>query len=358
MEHTARLKRYLSVFERDIDFHFCRPEEVGLVEQFIEDHWKKGHALARCRELMDWQHYDAQRDRYNFVLALDRKSGELLALQGFITTAQFDPEIQSPALCGAIWKSICEDRYPGVGIVLREIMIHQAPHAFIFGLGMSQITQRTARADKFQIGLLHQNYILHPDRTEFCLAAPSPVAPAPIEGDGLSRFRSLTEETYLAQGASLRGKIPPFKSVRYYVGRYFRHPVYSYHATGVYGKDGDLGAVFFWRKCFAQDSCSLRIVDYIGDGSELHGCKGQFDALLRQEDAEYIDFYQTGLPQQELLSAGFLDRGKTGAVIANYYEPFVLQNVEINYAWSGQTPPLLFKGDADMDRPNLIEVKK
>ena len=347
--------KLFSVYQSKVDFHFCQPNEIVQVEEFIECHWKREHALAHNRALMNWQHYDKESNHYNFILATDCRTGEILALQGFITTRVFDSQITSPALCGAIWKSICEDKYPGVGILLQTWMITNVEHQVLFGLGMSNITERVNRSEHRKLGFLRQYYILNPKKHHFALA------------DRIEKSEKLTEEVceqksfclldgqkFLKTVSVVSDKIPFFKSAVYYQHRFLEHPVYQYTATGIFQKDAGLQAVFFWRKCFYQGSCCLRIVDYIGDGSELQGCLPLFHAMLMEEDAEYIDFYQTGISRENMLSGGFLDRADSDIIIPNYYEPFLRQNVELNYAWEGPCQPWLFKGDADMDRPNRI----
>ena len=358
MSGSVNLNRYLSYYDKTIDFHFCRLDEIDLLETFIDDHWKHGHALAKSRNLMDWQHLDSGHKCYNFILAKERSNGDLLAIQGFITTRQFDPEIAAPALCGAIWKSICEDRYPGIGIILQELMIQQVPHQVLFGLGMSRITEHMNRSKHHQLGLLHQYYILNPDRTCFHLIDRAPKTRhnrVPTETEKI--FALMDETAFREQADRLSSKIPTFKSKLYYINRYYQHPTYHYSATAIYDERCTLSAIFFWRKCCHQDACCIRIVDYIGDSSEISGCQVLFEKLLRQENAEFIDFFQVGLEQKNLLSAGFQDRNDSDIVLANYFEPFVLQNVDLNYAWNGPMTPLLYKGDADMDRPNIIEVR-
>lgn len=355
MKGSINLERYLSYYDKTIDFHFCRLDEIDLLETFIDNHWKHGHALAKSRELMDWQHLDAEHNRYNFILATEKSSGALIAIQGFITTRQFDSEITSPALCGAIWKSICEDQYPGVGIILQELMIQRIPHQVLFGLGMSRITEHMNRSKHHQLGVLRQYYILNPDCICFHLADQVPK----VRQDGFRAatekvFSLIDESAFCNQADYLYFKIPPFKSKLYYINRYYKHPMYHYSATAVYDECRTLSAIFFWRKCYHQDTCCIRIVDYIGNGSEINGCRALFEELLRQENAEFIDFFQIGLEQKYMLSAGFQDRNDSEIILANYFEPFVLKNVDLNYAWNGPMTPLLFKGDADMDRPNLI----
>ena len=79
-------------------------DEKALV-QFIDQHWKKNHILVTCKEMLDWQHLDRMRERYNFVLGIENIHKRFTACLGFIPLAQFDPEIELGRLCWmVIWK--------------------------------------------------------------------------------------------------------------------------------------------------------------------------------------------------------------------------------------------------------------
>jgi N-acetylglutamate synthase-like GNAT family acetyltransferase len=73
--------------------------------QFIDQHWKRDHIFVACKELLDWQHFDRMRERYNFVIGIERQTQTMHGVLGFIPLAQFDPEMEIGRLCWmAIWK--------------------------------------------------------------------------------------------------------------------------------------------------------------------------------------------------------------------------------------------------------------
>ena len=80
--------------------------------------------------------------------------------------------------------------------------------------------------------------------------------------------------------------------------------------------------------------------------------------LLKNTDAEYIDFYSAGIEEDDLAASGFTRcQAGDGVVIPNYFEPFIKKKIEIAYMIStpvGQKYRIV-KGDSDQDRPNRIE---
>ena len=51
---------------------------------------------------------------------------------------------------------------------------------------------------------------------------------------------------------------------------------------------------------------------------------------------------------------GFVKKGLSD-IVPNYFEPFLKQNINIDYAFKSKSPYVIFKGDSDQDRPNLIK---
>ena len=93
------------------------------------------------------------------------------------------------------------------------------------------------------------------------------------------------------------------------------------------------------------------------------GCRfGREDAVekasMDQEQAEYIDFYNAGIDDDDLRKSGFKRRiPNDNTVIPNYFEPFAKENVEISFVIrlpAGKKYRVV-KGDSDQDRPNIIQ---
>ena len=63
-----------------------------------------------------------------------------------------------------------------------------------------------------------------------------------------------------------------------------------------------------------------------------------------------------GIPREYFLRAGFHVRRESDIVLTHYFEPFLLENDDVAYEWDNhEVPVLIFKGDADLDRPNVIK---
>ena len=106
----------------------------------------------------------------------------------------------------------------------------------------------------------------------------------------------------------------------------------------------------------AEQSRVLRIVDFIGDESELKHISIYLYKYLQENNLEYADFYCFGLAPFSLTSSAFdeVDQDIEEIIIPNYFSPFTRKNIKINFFTN--TKDLnnlkLFKADGDQDRPN------
>lgn len=349
--------KHLPYFIQNYDFGFCQKNEINDVLEFIDKYWKKGHAMVVSRQLMDWQHYDGENERYLFSIARHKASNEIHALQGFITSNHFDSNIDKSILWGAIWKTREDVAMPGLGVMVETYALQALDPHTVAGLGKSEHSIKVSKRHGDFVAKTNRYFILNDNISSFTLCETNG-APCGVQRElGNDAFVPIGLEDYKACGGRVFDKLLPYKSKAYYINRYFRHPIYQYNVTGIKNIEGDITAIFFWRFCDYSNAKCIRIVDYIGDGSELKGNLHNFQNLLYETEAEFVDFIQYGFPKQFFLDGGWVDISDTKAILAHYFEPFVLKNIELDFNFKSKDAamsPMIFKGDADQDRPNII----
>ncbi|MCI8756830.1 MAG: hypothetical protein HFG18_09625 [Oscillospiraceae bacterium] len=351
-------EKFYPYYSDRYDIRFCRTGERDQLVEFIESYWKHNHALVLSPDLLTWQHLDQKRGIYTFSVAQYRDTGKFHAIQGFILSSQFDSSICNPIRWGAIWKNQEDISEPGLGILVEQHMAKYAPAAVGVGIGLSPGSRGIGKKHGNVLGKVARYYILNPHMSQFKLAKNTVDIKAPhTPYDPDKYIVELSETEYLSLPDAAFEKVPFFKSKWYYVNRYYRHPIYRYHASAVRRGEEPI-AVLFWRICNYQNACCLRIVDYIGTGEEMYGCQEEFLRMVEEHHAEFLDFMNVGIAPECFANAGFLNRRDSDIVLAHYFEPFLLENDDLDYEWDNPSiPVLIFKGDADMDRPNIIEVR-
>ncbi|WP_166445728.1 hypothetical protein [Enterocloster lavalensis] len=357
MQPFNYFQKFLPYYSDRYLFTLCPKERIEDVVTFIDTYWKKNHAFVVSRTLLDWQYYNTKADCYNIAVAIQKETAEIHAMVGITCTSHFDPAITKPVRWGSLLK-IRPDAEPGLGMMVEWYKNESTYACADVGLGESPTAIQLANKTGATTGVADQYYILHPTKRSFCLIDRAEGAPRhnPMAQISTKEFRSYSAEDFVNLEGAVLEAIPYFKSKIYYINRYFNHPIYHYHATGILGLTGSCDGVIFWRTCKARGAKCIRIIDYFGLKGALEGCLRNFNTLLQKWDAEYVDFLCVGMPAKELAQGGFVERHSvSGLIIPNYFEPFVQQNIDVTYSHMGASEAkVIFKGDSDQDRPNLL----
>lgn len=333
------------------DIRFCRAEEKSLIMRFIDEDWRKNHVLSQWGDLLDWQYLDPQEDRYNFVAAVNRESGSLDGLLGFIPTYHYDRALRDEVHLWTAIEKVNRERSkrPFLGLEMRQFLYSRLEPVSTGAVGINDEVKKLYEAMGFRTGTLSHYYLANPDVSEYRLLVPEGDRKEPMpEGSGC-RVEALPSADAVPESFFLGY---PVKSREYIQNRYLSHPFYKYHLLGTY-KDTELVFAFVVRVAEYAESCCLRILDVYGSPGSAGNMNKAFVDLLQEFEAEYLDVYFSGLAGEMFLNLGFKERGE--AVVPNYFEPFVRKNVDLMFAVKTDVEGYrIFKGDSDQDRPNLI----
>jgi hypothetical protein len=310
------------------------------------------------RELLDWQHLDKVNNRYNFVISRHRQSREIHAILGFLQTSHFDSNIQHPHTWMCIWKKRDDIVARGIGVGLCHFLVNNVDVERISTLGISESTLGIYKEWNYTAGKFSHFFMLNIAVDDYKLidgyaSLKKPMLPVSIN---CCTMEICMESDFMTLDKRLFTFFSKHKSMAYYISRFYRHPLYSYNAYSI-RKRGEIHAVIFLRECSHDGSRALRIVDYVGDLQALTGNADNFQKLLSERSAEYIDFLHVGLDASVLESGGFTDKSNTDLVVPNYFEPFCMENIELDYVFKSvddRENAVFFKADSDQDRPNLL----
>lgn len=352
-------KDYIQNIYTDYDIRFCKTEEVGELVSFIDTYWKKNHIFALSKELLDWQHYDAEKQRYNFVISKHKTTGEIHSILGFVPTSQFDKNISSNEIWLCIWMARSDIHVKGLGGSLLYYLKSTFQIETISQLGISDTNKRISEHWNFKSGIAKQYYFPNPNATEV-LSANRESSPLPAVNTSGWQLKALSEEEYrnIDSSASVCKKINRYKSKNFYINRYLKHPMYQYLFFAILC-EGEISSIVVARECENGLAKCLRIVDYIGDTNDLSNVRYDLQQHLETNGYEYIDFVGVGLSAEAMKNTGFINRNSNPkTIIPHYFEPFVKKNVDLTYAFKTVNPEvtaLIYKGDSDQDRPNIVK---
>lgn len=338
------------------EIRYCKKEELPLLVNFIKNHWQADHIFVKSVEMLDFQHFDSNLSRYNFIIGFNKLTNEIDGLVGVIPLSHFDSNLELfNNTWGGIWKirsDIKNHEISTLGAKLFSIFDQFNTHGSI---GMSKIAKILHGIKKYKIGKLNQYYILNNSMKSFNIAIVPHTENFIINCNkndfSIQKIINIDKIKF----DNLNSTYTPQKSIRYLINRFSKHPIYKYIFFGIYNKEKLLQTILITRIINLNNSRVIRIVDVYGSLEKVENLYFEFQKLLHNEMAEYIDILNYGISEDLFKKIGFnLLDVKSDIVIPNYFEPFLQENVEINCAHNSKGDYVIFKADADQDRPSIL----
>ena len=336
----------------------CQESDVPLLISFIQKYWQEDHIFVKSRELFNFQHYNSIKDEYTFMLGVNSVTHEIDGIMGIIPVSQYDQELEEyNDTWGGIWKvrsDVVNPEIGTLGLLLFEKFAKYRTHG---SLGMNKVSTKYHAIMKYHVCVLNQYYFLNREVNEFHIAKIPKNNKASIPENIKSGMQiELVEDLSQISSEDISCVYSPRKSLNYLFNRFQRHPIYRYYFYGVYDTNRRLLCIFIIRKIKQNGAVALRIVDVYGDLDLLDYLGAAIQQLLNLEQAEYLDMMNFGVKQEIICNLGFecLDV-HSDIVIPNYFEPFLQSNVEIHCAYRSKDDYVMFKADADQDRPSIVE---
>lgn len=337
---------------------YCQEFDKSALLDFIKNHWQEDHIFIKSDSLFKFQHWDVLREEYNFVIGENTTTNEIDGVIGIIPISHFDSALsQYNEAWGGIWKVRTDVKNKEIGFLGSKLFSFFKNFTSHGSLGMSDIATILHKLRKYNICELSQYYILNKKVEDFKIAK--------IPKNYLNK-----DEEFIVESGYILTKIPdvldvvdhkfdvtyyPKKSVIYLYNRFTLHPIYNYNFWGVYDNDKILIVIFVIRKISINGANVLRIVDVLGSLENLGNMNLVFQDLLENEQAEYVDLMNAGISDRIFRKIGFKTLDLVGEIIIpNYFEPFVQKNIVVKCAYKAPYNYVMFKADADQDRPSRV----
>jgi hypothetical protein len=327
---------------------FCAKQDIKMVMDFIDKHWHTNHILSRNKALMDYQHYDKNRCRYNYVIS--KENDVIFGILGFIPLDKFDNTLSDT---NTIWLSLWKNRKDApanIGLALLKFLEHNVKYDILGTIGISDEAEQIYKILKFKTGYLNQYYMPNCTLNNFNIAV-KPQIQYISNKNGISLQKISSD---ILKDININKTFKPNKTIRYVIEKYAYHPIYNY--CFLYFKLADI--LLICREVSVGQYKALRIVDMLGDINNLYLCAYALSRHINDNNYEYIDFLNYGVPEDIFSKAGFIKLETMGdTIIPMYFEPFLQENKKIHFAYKTNIKEniMLFKADADQDRPNVDE---
>lgn len=324
--------------------------DVGIIGNFINEHWKQGHILARDRELFEYMYLEND-GRLNFVMAFEPNSDELIAILGYIPSDAAHSRISL-----SMWKSRSDShlRQYKAGLAVLRFLINELEPKSIFSTGISADTRDVYRFLGYSCDVMNHHVLVNNQISDFrIITNPPTVSHDHLSDDpAVSSMAQLNTDEELRRAASSLNFSETLKDVDYLCHRYPHHPRFKYEIREVIQNAKTVGILVF-RRSFANGRSCIRIIDVVGAENCLKYAVRPLVQEMRQNADEYIDLLSWGLDGDQIKDLGFIDcREFTDCVVPEYFSPFSQKNVDRWLFTNLPNTEIIYKGDGDQDRPN------
>lgn len=338
-----------------VEFGFATADDLPILMTFMDEHWRKGHILAKSERL--WLHDFFQGEFLSVGVAKD-DTGQLLGIFGYIPYNQ----CALPDIGGSLWKVTDQAQkfFPMLGIQLRNFVIKSVPHRFFAAPGAGLQTQPIYQVIRMNWQRMQQYFWLNPEiENQKLVKVTLNFEHIPID----LKVKSDISLQIIHKSEQIPGfdfarfnRILPFKDASYVQHRFFDYPYFDYEVYAVF-KNDDWVNLVVCRRAEAEGRTVLRIVDFYGLETYLTEILSSLSKLAQEHQDEFIDFICHGFDSQNFANAGWqaLDFEQEYIIVPNFFEPFLLKNVPV-YCVSDKTDFSYrqCKADGDQDRPNTM----
>ncbi|AJC87742.1 hypothetical protein [Campylobacter insulaenigrae] len=145
--------RYLSLenFKKQLDFledkfrmnheiRFYKDNEYELLKNYIKTQWKQDHIFVKSKTVLDFQHFDTNHQRYNFLVAYNTNTKEFDGILGFILQSQYDINFKDINVWTSLWSA--KKQYPSLGLKLYKHLVDVLNIKHTSSTGISEFSQK------------------------------------------------------------------------------------------------------------------------------------------------------------------------------------------------------------------------
>lgn len=319
--------------------------DIPNIMRFIDEHWKKGHILARDRKFFEWQFVDE--GQVNVFLAIDEENQKIYGMQGVIIYNRSS----TPDISGSIWKTI-KSGNPVLGMELEEYVFSSLNVRYSCSAGISNRAMKIYKLlDMIPTTMDH--YYRLADKKDYRIAKVVQKVIPVVEKTGykLQCIQSVDEMKQVISEERLAGHTMS-KDYAYIQKRYFEHPVYQYDVWKIVDEKGSSDSILITREEIVQDRKICKMVDFYGELKDLSCITTALDELMEEREYEFVDIYSYGVPTELYDKAGFIRCDEDSEnIIPNYFHPFERKNISLHMIDPMIEGLTMFRGDGDQDRP-------
>jgi hypothetical protein len=331
---------------------FLKRDDLISFQKLVKNHYpKKNHIFEKNTKVINF-YYNNFNDKKIKILGLFFYK-ELVAAQGIISLDNWDKKIKKILYLAFTVKS---KKYKKDCLIIFLNYIYKLKPLFLATVGTNMLTAGKILDKISKIRNLDHYYIANP-------FVKNKISHNLIKKK-ITKFNINKNISLLVSKKILNlpfHNYEPIKTRKYFINKYLKNPFYKYFLMNFY-KDKKLLFFFVVRKIFIKSHKAkiIRVVDFYGNFPKNLDFSQLIINYLLKNNIEYLDFMVFGVDKKNLIKIGFNKKYNKNK-IPNHFEPFDRNSNFLNYGIfinKLKKNILIFKGDGDQDRPNILIKNK
>lgn len=334
---------------KNFSFGFLSLSELNSFKKVLS-HYKPKHIFDKNRKYFDWR-FKLSSKKYSVAILKYKK--EIISFLSFYSLSQYDKSLDKKI----IFLSLAFNKkniVPAQLKLLINFIIKKKNPKIIFTSPIeSRIDLNKFYGFKFK---KLEHYFFKIKKKTKIEGLKKFIKISKINSNKIEDCRIISEKEIKKIKKNLFDYQYPIKSNKYLINKYIKHPVFKYIFFG-YFKNKQITSLIILRVQNYKNLKIGRIVDFIGDQKKLYKLNKILYKFSEKNNLEYIDFYNFGILEKNLIKAGFFNKKYFNSiVIPDYFSPYINKNINLYMGIMYKDHHVLkninyYKGDCDLDTP-------
>lgn len=324
--------------------------KISSFQSLVKNNWpRKNHVFSKNKKLIDF-YYNFKNNKKTNLIGLYTKK-KLVSAIGLIPYKNWDTKLNKDYFIAFLLKTSSADG--STFIFLKYIYEKIRPKLLVVnGINLNTSGKIFERLGK--IKLFSHYYILNPNIKPKVSNNLNFSKKKKDSNNALQLKIKISDEILIMP----KSNYYPIKSKNYFKKKYLENPYYDYFVMNFYKKN-KLIFFFICRKIYVKklDAYIIRVIDFYGSIPKRGSLVKNLSEYLKINNIEYLDMLCNGFKKNVLEDIGLLKKNNNQK-IPNHFEPFTGKNAQLSFSIlinKYKRNILLFKGDGDQDRPNIIK---
>ena len=313
------------------------------IKDFIKKKWSKDHILTKNKKL--FYYFYVKKKKINFLIL--KKKNKIISLLGYIVNHYKNRHYTWLAL----WVSNYNDPFSGVRL-LKELEVKFQQKILV--LGLSDYAKQILKQLNYKIKTMNQYYFINEKISKFEIIQ-NPMNNKKKKSKNNQIFFEEIKKKYLYKYQKIicsrnYRDFEDFK-FKYIANRFYKYKYYLIN-------NNKRSLLLVTRTILVKKNSKkiIRVIDAFGSYNLFSYASNLFKYLLKNFEVEYIDLLNYGIPSKFFTNCGMNKINCNKTIVPNFFEPFIKKNKAIYFAHHKKIKKkiIIFKGDGDQERPNLI----